>query len=266
MFTTLRAGTFAALADFAPLERCAILAWADIKLRYRRTKLGPFWMTLNTAFMIFSVGMVWGVIFHMPMVEYLPYFAVGMVIWNFVSATLVEGCRVFLDAHQIIKSVPNPAIMYVWRLMTRQAICLAHNVVFLAFLWAAMARPLHLGALAAIPGLALLAMSLLGAVLTLGTACARFRDIPQFVTSIVQVLFLVTPIIWSPGRMAIGTLPSVMFAANPLYNLIEVIRAPLLGHETTVMNWIVASLSAGLMFAFGVMFHGRFAKRIPYWL
>ena len=266
MLTSLRIGTIGAVAELVPFERCAIFAWTDIKLRYRRTTLGPFWMTLNTAFMVVSVGFVWGIIFHIPMMEYLPYFAVGMVAWNFISATVVEGCRVFLDSQQLIKSMPNPIVFYVLRLMIRQVICLGHNVIFLAVLWIALALPLHMGALAAIPGLALLGVALLGAVLTLGTLCARFRDIPQFVTSILQVLFLVTPIIWSPARIGGEAMPPVMFYANPLYNLIEVIRAPLLGHETTVVNWIGASLAATMMLLIGLVVHSRFAKRIPYWL
>ena len=95
MFATLKAGTIGAVSDLLPVDRWAMLAWSDISLRYRRTKLGPFWMTLNMALIILSVGAVWGFIFNMPMREYLPYFAIGMVIWNYCTATLTEAAGFF---------------------------------------------------------------------------------------------------------------------------------------------------------------------------
>jgi len=266
MLGTLREGAISAMSEFAYFGRWATLAWTDIKLRYRRTQLGPFWMTLNTALMIFSVGCVWGFVFHMPMEEYLPYFAIGIVVWNFISSTVVEGCRVFLDAHHFIKSLPNPLMLYVWRLLARQVICLGHNLVFLALFWLALGRPLHVGALAAICGLLVLWIALLGAVLILGTMCARFRDIPQAVTSLLQILFLVTPIIWSPEGTPEKVMPHSIFYANPLYNLIEVIRSPILGHATTELNWLGAAASAMVTLMVGLIVFGRFAKRVPYWL
>lgn len=266
MFATLRAGTTRAVADLFPLERWATLAWSDIRLRYRRTKLGPFWMTLNTAVMVLSVGAVWGIIFHMPMQEYLPYFAVGMVLWNFFSTTLAESCRVFLDAQHVIKSVPNPLLLYVWRLMARQLACLAHNVLFVAVLWIVMLRPVSWQALAAIPGLLIMITALLGITLTLGTLSARFRDIPQLVTALLQILFLVTPIIWMPSRLPDEGLISLMFYANPLFSLIEIVRAPLLGQHTSALQWMLATGSAATILMIGLALYGRFMKRIPYWL
>ena len=266
MLAIVKTGARNVLAESMPFERWLTLAWTDIRLRYRRTKLGPFWMTLNTAFMILSVGAVWGFIFHMPMREYLPYFAVGMVAWNFISLCIVEGCRVFLDSAHLIKAVPNPPILYVWRSMARQIICLGHNLVFLVVLWVVLMRPLDWGALAAIPGLLLLATTLFGAILVLSILCARYRDIPQFITSVLQVLFLVTPIIWSTGKIGVDQIPGIILHANPLFNLIEVIRAPVLGHPTTSANWLIATFTAGLVLVLGLGLYGRFAKRIPYWI
>jgi len=266
MFATLKAGTINAVSDLLPVDRWATLAWSDIKLRYRRTKLGPFWMTLNMALMIISVGAVWGFIFHMPMQEYLPYFAIGMVIWNYFSTTMTESCRVFLDAQHAIKAVPNPLIIYVWRLMARQVVCLGHNLLFVALLWIVMARPLSLWALAAIPGLLILTLALLGAALTLGILCARFRDIPQIVAALLQILFLVTPIIWMPERISNSEIASLLFVANPLYSLIEIVRSPLLGHETTALQWLCGFGSSIVMLMIGLMLFGRFVKRVPYWL
>ena len=266
LYSYLKDGTLNAITVFLQFDRWCTLAWTDIRLRYRRTKLGRFWMTLNTAFFVLSVGLVWGFVFQMPMRDYLPYFALGIVVWTFISSTITEGCRVFLDAHHVIKSLPNPISLYVWRLLARQLICLAHNLLFLAILWLVIQRPLPSGALAAVPGLILLIMALVGAIFALGTLCARFRDIPQLVTSVLQVLFLVTPIIWHPARLATSPWSEALFYANPIYDLIVVIRSPILGEETTALHWLGASFAAVSMLLVGLTLFGRFSKRIAYWL
>lgn len=266
MLTNLKSGTMSAVSEMFPLERWVTLAWTDIKLRYRRTKLGPFWMTLNTAVLIVSVGVVWGVIFHMPMKDYLPYFAIGMVTWNFVSATLTEGCLVFLSPQHIIKSMPVPLIIHVCRLIGRQIICLGHNLVFIALLWVVMARPLSYAAFAVIPALLILTLTLFGSVLTLGILCARFRDIPQLVNSVLQILFLITPIIWTPGRLPTETLLEKLLYLNPFYSLIEIVRGPVMGENPTAATWICATITMIAVLGIGLSLQGRFAKRVPYWL
>lgn len=50
-------------------------------------------------------------------------------------------------------------------------------------------------ALCAIPGFVLLAINVASASLAIGMASARSRDIPRIIASLVQVLFLITPII-----------------------------------------------------------------------
>jgi lipopolysaccharide transport system permease protein len=129
-----------------------------------------------------------------------------------------------------------------------------------------MQRPIDSAAVLAIPSIVILTVALFGATLTLGILCARFRDIPQLVTAMLQVLFLVTPIIWVPALVHIDGLPSFLIHANPLYGLIENVRAPLLGHETFAAQWIYAAGSSSLMLAIGLLLLGRFVKRIPYWL
>ena len=101
-----------------------------------------------------------------------------------------------------------------------------------------MARPVTLGALAVIPAVVILTLALIGAALTLGIVCARFRDVPQLVTALLQILFLVTPIIWMPSRVPNSEFASLLFTANPGLPLIEIVRSPLLGHETTALQWI----------------------------
>ena len=40
------------------------LGWNDIALRYRRSVLGPLWMTLSMGILVISLGFIYSQIFH----------------------------------------------------------------------------------------------------------------------------------------------------------------------------------------------------------
>ena len=67
------------------------LAWNDIKFRYRRTTLGPLWITFGLGATVFSVGIFYGGLFGNELSQYLPYFAAGLIAWTFIGSTLSEG-------------------------------------------------------------------------------------------------------------------------------------------------------------------------------
>lgn len=101
--------------------------------------------------------------------------------------------------------------------------------------------------------------------LLLGTFCTRFRDMPQIVNSLMQVFFYVTPIIWMPNALNPRS-ANLLVEPNPIYHLIQIVRAPILGGSPTYMNWGVSILMATLGSAFALWFFGKYKKRIAYWL
>ena len=48
------------------------LGWHDILYRYRRSLLGPFWLTANTAITVVALGVVYAQILKMPVKCRLP--------------------------------------------------------------------------------------------------------------------------------------------------------------------------------------------------
>jgi ABC-type polysaccharide/polyol phosphate export permease len=176
------------------------LAWSDTKLRYRRTKLGPFWITISTGLMVSSVGLVYGQIFGNPTgmgaAGYIAYFAVGIILWAFISATITEGCAVFVQAGGLIKALQVPLLLHVYRMMARNVVLIAHNAVIILLMWAVQQWPVGWGALLALPGLVLVMLSLFGVVMAISIVCTRFRDVQQIIGALLQLMFLLTPIIW----------------------------------------------------------------------
>lgn len=239
------------------------MAWLDVRQRYSRSVMGPFWVTLTLAAFVGGLGVTYGALFRIPLREYLPYLTIGMVVWTLVSTFLVDGCNVFIAAQTAIKQMPAPLTVHVFRLIWRALIIFAHNVIIVAIVLAFYPENLLAGLIPSILGLAILCVNGVGFAVTLGTLAARFRDIPPLMTNVVQTLFFVTPVLWRAENLGDR---SAIALFNPFYHLIEIVRAPLLGGPFPVLSWTVALGFTLANLAVALWLYARFRWRIPYWL
>ena len=247
------------------VDLAGTLGWQDVKQRYRRSKVGPFWLTISMGVMIGALGLVFGDIFNTPMREFLPYLAIGIILWTFISAVINEGCTVFISSGAMIKHLPLPIFLHVMRVIWRNLVILSHNVVIVPLLFLVFLRPLGLVAFLAIPGFILSTLTLAWVALLAGILCARYRDLPPIVASVLQIAFYVTPIIWMPSMLS-GRKSFIFLDINPFYHLIEVVRAPLLGSVPTATNWLVSIGMVIIGWAITLLVYGKYKKRISYWL
>ncbi len=198
-----------------------LLGWHDIRQRYRRSVLGPLWLTISTAVMVISVGILYSKIFKQDLATYLPFLAIGLVVWQMLATVINESCDVFTSAGQMIKQIKVPLTVHVCRLVWRNLLIFAHNAVIIVVVCAVYLKPTFAGALQAFVGLAGVVLNCLWVGMLLGVVSARYRDITQITASLVQVAFFLTPIMWYPNVLGDRT---VFVHANPFYHLIEAIR------------------------------------------
>lgn len=239
--------------------------WLDVKQRYRRSMVGPFWLTISMSVMIGTIGLVFGQIFKSPMNDYLPYLTVGMVLWSLVVSCLTEGCLAFIQAEGIIKQIQVPFFSHVMRVLIRNLIVFLHNIVILPMVFYFVGRSLSWQSMVAVIGLFVLVLNLSWMSLLLGLLSARFRDLPQIINSAIQVIFYLTPIIWLPSLLP-ERAGFYLLSLNPMYHLFEIVRAPLLGQLPSSLNWMATSLMAVVGWVFTLFVFGRFRNRIAYWL
>ena len=239
------------------------LGWLDIRLRYRGSVLGPFWLTLSTAVMVGALGFIYSTLFHQDMHAYLPYLALSLVLWNTASAVVTEACVVFTANEAAIRSLRAPFLTYAGRLMVRQLLTLAHNVVVIVAVDVIFAVWPGRHALLAIPGFGLWLVDGVAICLLLGTFCARFRDIPQIIASIMQIAFFITPIVWKPEQMKEG---ARFLPLNPFYTLLEIVRAPLLGQVPGHVIWLSALGFSVVLWAGAWLLFARVRSRLAFWV
>jgi ABC-type polysaccharide/polyol phosphate export permease len=240
------------------------MAWEDIRLRYRGSILGPFWLTLSMAVMIATLGIVYSTIFKTKIHTYLPFLTLGLLLWTFISAVITEGCNCFISAEPIIRQVRMPFITHVHRILYRNLIVLGHNAVVYVAVALLFAVPLQVRTLLALPGLLLEIANGMWACLLLGMLSARFRDIVPIVASVIQIVFFTTPIFWLPDSLN-GHYRWIV-DCNPIYALVEIVRAPLLGQPAAAELWGLAFAVTLVGWAVTLAAFARFRARIPFWV
>ena len=239
------------------------LGWQDIRRLYRRSVLGPFWLTISMGLLVAALGALYGALWKVELADYVPFLALGFVVWTLISGVITDGCNAFINAEGIIKHVGLPLSVHVFRLLWRNLLVLCHNAVVFVIVAAIFGVWPGWAGLLAVPGLALLVLNGIWVGLLLGVISARFRDVPPIVASIVRILFFVTPIIWMPELM-----PGRAFVLdfNPFFHMVEVVRAPLLGKVPGLVSWlaVLGITLGGWIVAFE--FFRRYRWRIAYWV
>lgn len=243
------------------------LGWLEIKRRYRRTIMGPFWTCLSLLIFVMVIGSVGSGLLSKQAGEYLPFLVAGMIVWVTLQSVLIESVTVFVAGTGIIRQMSFEYSILVYSLLWRNFIIFSHNLIvyFLIFLILAPDK-LGFANLLAIPGLIVLAVNCTWLSLLLGMAALRFRDLQQLVMSIVQVSMFVTPLFWPPEGLE-GLRRIFFVGLNPLYHLLTIVRDPLLGGKLPpASSWIAVALITVVGWALTYALFDKFRKRIPYWL
>lgn len=242
------------------------LGLSDIKLRYRGSTLGPFWLTISMGVQVAAMGFLYGALFHTRIHFYLPYLTISIVLWGYLSTLITDGCTCFSQADSLIKGTRMPFTVHAARSIVRNTVILAHNAVVVIVVFAIMGIHQSLYSLAVIPALALWIIDGFAIALLFGALCARFRDIPQIIMALLQIAFFITPVIWSAKVLEGHPTAELLIRLNPFFYILEILRAPLLGTPLT-MHMILKALivSAGIIAVSAVGF-ARARGRIAYWV
>lgn len=244
-------------------ELWGLLAWAEIRQRYRRSTLGPFWLTISMAVTVGGMGPLYGKLFNHDISSYIAFLAVGMVTWALINGIVTETCLGFIASEGFIKEFNLPLPVYILRVVWRNMIVFAHNaiVVILVLIfftpqlgWSLILLPVALFAIA---------FNGLWLGLLLGVFCTRFRDIHLVIGSVLQIGFFLSPIMWRPEMLGNK---AWLLNFNPIYFFVESVRAPILGAPINPSVWLNLGITTCIITLVSLVFYGRFRYRVAYWL
>ena len=241
-----------------------VLGNQDIQLRYRRSTLGPFWITISMAISVYCMGFLYGHLFKMDLRSYFPYLSSGIISWGYLSVLILEGSNIFIESEGYIKNQESFTSIFAMRMILRNTIIFLHNFVVFIPIILFCHQEISLKLLLIIPGLIILWAN----VLTWGTVIAifstRYRDIPPIVASLVQVIFFLSPIMWMPDLLSERY--QYLVDINPFYQFLNLIRSPLLNHAWSMHSLAVVAGFSILGFVLYCLCLERYKSRIVFWI
>ena len=241
------------------------LGWLDIKKRYRRSKLGPIWLTISTGITAFGMGLIFGTIFGTPIRDFLPFLCCGLILWNFITTMVNESTTIFHDSRNEILNIKLPFIFFFLKQMVRNNIILGHNAMILIFIFTVFLIMPNFTLFLVLPGFFFFLINALWVSIFVAIFCARYPDLGQIIANVLQLSFFVTPIIWTP-EMMLERGRAIFLDINPFYHLLSVVRAPILGDLPDAKSWVVLALTAIVGWLVTLYLLGRYHKKIVYWV
>jgi len=241
------------------------LALWDIRLRYRRSVLGPLWLSITSLAFIVGYYAVGSLILSSGRSNYLIFVAAGVIYWQFIVGTFVEASNLFATRRAELLSEAANKTVFIIRLFAKQLIVLAHQLPILILVWLIFAEP-SWSVLFTIVSVPIFVLASTGPVVILAVMGARFRDIPEFLGLFFQLFFFLTPVIWDPALAAGSTYGKWLLNLNPFFHLMEILREPLLG-KLPPLTSLLAAGGMGIVSALvGFAMFAKFRHRIVYWL
>lgn len=239
------------------------IAWGDIRARYKRSVLGPFWQSLATVIGVVGLGLLWSQLLNIERSKFIPTLTGGLIIWQLLSGVIVESCGLFVRQAPIIRNIVMPLSLHPLNVIVRHLVNFLHSIIVFLVVAVIFHVELSWATLLVIPGLLLVVANLLWISFVFGVIGARYRDLEYGVASIMPMLFLVSPVMYRLENLPFS---SEILRFNPFTYLIEAVRAPMLGHAPGWNNFAILACMA--LLGWGVAFWAlhKAKLRLPFWI
>lgn len=259
--------SFPALVDlkraFALRRVIVYMAMSDLKARYKRSVLGPFWLTISTAIGSAGLGFLWSELMKLEMRTFVPMLTVGLILWQFISGTITEATSQISRQATIIRNIDLPLSIYPAQLLLRQFINLLHNMPVFVVVALVLGVEFNTNVWLVIPAIFVVSMNLLWIALIVSLLGARFRDLEYFIGSVMPLLMFLSPVFYRPDYLPFS---ANIIWINPISHLIEIVRYPLLGN--TPPSFLIATNIGMLVIGWTVAlwFFNRKCNRVAFWV
>lgn len=197
------------------------LGWRDLRSRYSRTLIGPWWSVANLFTLVFGSSLAVGLLSGRTALSQAPRVALALSLWLFFSAILNEAVELFEMEKSLLLNTQISEASLVMRLIWRNYLVYLHSfaVVIATFLIAG--EPLTFQLLLLIPISLLVALGLIFPAYIFARSIFILRDLKVVLPSAIQFAFFLTPVLWTPPES--GPMKTI-FVFNPAGWTIELTR------------------------------------------
>ena len=241
------------------------LTWYTMRSQYRRTYIGPWWMTLQQVMFVAGLSIVFGVLFKQDLQTFVPYVAIGYITFSWITGIIQGGSQSIVGNAASIKTTPGPLSIFALRNFASYTLQFLHDLVVIVAVVIIFGVHLRWSVVLVPVAAALICINGVAGALWLGPLCARYRDIGELTTSVVRILFFLTPIFWVTTDLS-ESARLALVVWNPIAYFLEFFRAPLLGLTPSMATIVGAFAITAVNTLVGLLYFSRVRDRLAYWL
>jgi len=220
-------------------------SWLDLVTRYRGSLLGLAWLCLPTAIFVLLLGNVYSRLMGYPIETYMPYLATGYVVWRFMLQVINESAGAFASHKAFIMDGRVRLTDFILRSFAKAGLQMLFGLVVVA---------------------AVVLWYLFWVAVCIGLVGARFPDTKDAIGTILVAGFLLTPILWMIDRFPPDSMRGMLARLNPAFHLVDLVRAPVLGHAPEQASIIIACAMAVVGWLLAALLYRRYARFVALWV
>jgi lipopolysaccharide transport system permease protein len=233
-----------------------ILAWRDVKVRYKQSALGVTWAVLQPLLTMIIFTLLFGRLARIPSEgePYAIFSYAGLLPWTFFASAVTTSANSLINSSNIITKVYFPRLLIPIAAVGAALVDLAIASLLLVVIMPFYGASFHLSMMMFIPLTALTAITAAGVGIYTSALNVKYRDIRHALPFAIQIWMFVTPVIYP-----VSFLPQRwrwVLRLNPLSGIIEGFRAAIFGHP---LNW--QSLAVSTVIAAGLFITGAYSFR-----
>lgn len=250
-------------ACFKLLPAAIYISVHEVKLRYRKSILGPLWLTISNAVYIIALGLLWSNLIGNSGGGFFKYFALSQLFWVWISSQISESCETYLRNERLVCQLTIPLQFYVIKDMLKNVFVFLHNIIIvvaICIIFPSDDLRYVIDYIFVIP-VALLFIYSISSIIAI--ACMRYRDLTPIITTGMQLAYFITPIVWMTDRLGLGK--SWVYEFNPFYHLIRLLRDPLLGLPIAVESFLALFFISIVCLLFSNFLYKKYSKKIYFW-
>ncbi len=202
-----------------------MLAWRQIRVRYKQTLLGVVWAVVQPLATMAVFSVFFGKLAKVPTdgVPYPIFAFAGLLPWQMFAYSLTEASTSVVANQQMLTKVYFPRLMLPLAAVAVGVVDFAVSLVLL-FALAAWYGVWPGAAIATVPLWTLLAvMTAVAASLWLSALNVRYRDVRYMLPLLTQLWLFVTPVVY-PTSAFVPERWRALYALNPMVGVVDGFR------------------------------------------
>ena len=236
----------------------------NLRQRYSRSALGQWWIVIGTMITNTAFGLLWSQLWNQPIAVFLPYVAIGHICWALITGPMMDGITALQSSSYYYTNQNAPYSTVFFANYFRSILMFAHNLVLIPILWVIFKMPITWSLALLIPAILLVGIITINISIVIGLISCRYRDVGQVMGNILQVMYMVTPVMWMTTFL--NRVAEWVVMLNPFAQMLFLLREPLLGNTPTLYSWLCC-IGLAVVSSIIVVLSLRLAgRKVVFWL